>query len=83
MSIVFFIIAIVPDGVGAVEGAMALVFVQLGMPPTTAILVTLAYRILNVWIPVAIGLWCARRLRLFGATERARAAMSVIEPEAR
>ena len=31
MSIVFFIIAIVPDGIGAVEGAMALVFVQLGM----------------------------------------------------
>lgn len=82
MSIVFFIIAIVPDGVGAVEGAMALVFVQLGMPPTTAILVTLAYRILNVWIPVAIGFWCARRLRLFGATERARAAISVIEPDA-
>jgi uncharacterized protein (TIRG00374 family) len=83
MSIVFFIIAIVPDGVGAVEGAMALVFVQLGMPPTTAILVTLAYRILNVWIPVAIGFWCARRLRLFGATERAQAALSVIEPESR
>jgi uncharacterized protein (TIRG00374 family) len=83
MSIVFFIIAIVPDGVGAVEGAMALVFVQLGMPATSAILVTLAYRILNVWLPVAIGFWCARRLRLFGATDRARAALSVMEPESR
>lgn len=72
MSIVFFIIAIVPDGIGAVEGAMALVFVQLGMTPTAAILVTVAYRILNVWLPVAVGLWCARRLRLFGA-ERAEA----------
>lgn len=71
MSIVFFIIAIVPDGIGAVEGAMALVFVQLGMTPTAAILVTVAYRILNVWIPVAIGLWCARRLRLFGGSEGA------------
>ena len=83
MSIVFFIIAIVPDGVGAVEGAMALVFVQLGMPATSAILVTLAYRILNVWLPVAIGFWCARRLRLFGATDRARAALTVMEPESR
>ncbi len=73
MSIVFFIIAIVPDGIGAVEGAMALVFVQLGMTPTAAILVTVAYRILNVWIPVAMGLWCARRLRLFGGGERAAA----------
>ncbi len=73
MSIVFFIIAIVPDGIGAVEGAMALVFVQLGMTPAAAILVTVAYRILNVWIPVAIGLWCARRLRLFGGGEEAEA----------
>ncbi len=81
MSIVFFIIAIVPDGVGAVEGAMALVFVQLGMPATAAILVTLAYRILNVWLPVAIGFWCARRLRLFGATERTGDALRAIEPE--
>ena len=80
MSIVFFIIAIVPDGVGAVEGAMALVFVQLGMPATAAILVTLAYRVLNVWLPVAIGFWCARRLRLFGATERAGDALPEIEP---
>ncbi len=70
MSIVFFIIAIVPDGVGAVEGAMAVVFVQLGMATPAAILVTVAFRILNVWLPVAIGLWCARRLRLFGAPRR-------------
>ncbi len=67
MSLVFFVITVVPDGIGAVEGAMALVFVQLGMAPTTAILVTLAYRVLNVWLPVALGFWCARRLRLFGA----------------
>jgi uncharacterized protein (TIRG00374 family) len=80
MSIVFFVVAIVPDGVGAVEGAMALVFVQLGMAPTTAILVTVAYRILNVWIPVAIGLWFARRLRLFGATERSEDPSPVMEP---
>jgi uncharacterized protein (TIRG00374 family) len=70
MSIVFFIIAIVPDGIGAVEGAMALVFAELGMPPTAAILVTVAYRVLNVWAPVAIGMWFARRLRLFGAGGR-------------
>jgi glycosyltransferase 2 family protein len=67
MSIVFFVVTIVPDGIGAVEGAMALVFVQLGMSPTAAILVTLAYRVLNVWLPVGLGFWCARRIRLFGA----------------
>ena len=66
MSIVFFIISIVPDGIGAVEGAMALVFVALGMPAAAAIAVTLSYRALNIWIPVLLGFWCARRLRLFG-----------------
>lgn len=68
MSIVFFVITIVPDGIGAVEGGMALVFVQLGMAPAPAILVTLAYRVLNIWLPVAVGFWCARRLRLFGSS---------------
>ena len=81
MSIVFFVVTIVPDGIGAVEGAMALVFVQLGMTPTAAILVTLAYRVLNVWLPVAIGFWCARRLRLFGADTSGWVRQRVIEPE--
>ncbi|HEY4752222.1 MAG TPA: lysylphosphatidylglycerol synthase transmembrane domain-containing protein, partial [Candidatus Limnocylindrales bacterium] len=66
MGIVFFIVSIVPDGIGAVEGAMALVFVALGMPPATAILVAIAFRVLNVWIPVGLGFVCARYLRLFG-----------------
>ncbi len=65
-SIVFFVIAVVPDGIGAVEGAMALVFVSLGVPPAAAVLVTLAYRVLNVWAPVALGYVFARQLRLFG-----------------
>ncbi len=65
-SIVFFVVAIVPDGIGAVEGVMTLVFVSLGIDPTTAILVTLAYRVLNVWVPVALGYVVARQLRLFG-----------------
>jgi uncharacterized membrane protein YbhN (UPF0104 family) len=78
---VFFVVTIVPDGIGAVEGAMALVFVQLGMTPTAAILVTLAYRVLNVWLPVAIGFWCARRLRLFGADTSGWVRQRVSEPE--
>ena len=64
-SIVFFVVAIVPDGNGAVEGAMALTFVGLGVDATTAVMVTLAYRLLNVWLPVILGFFAARRLRLF------------------
>jgi uncharacterized protein (TIRG00374 family) len=66
MSIVFFVLSIVPDGIGAVEGAMALVFVALGMTPSAAVVVTVAYRILNVWIPVVVGFACVRRLRIVG-----------------
>ena len=64
---------------------MALVFVQLGMTTPAAIVVTVAFRILNVWLPVAIGLWFARRLRLFGAGERAgeRAGEPAPVPETR
>jgi hypothetical protein len=58
---------------------MALVFVQLGMTTPAAIVVTVAFRILNVWLPVAIGLWFARRLRLFGAGERAGELAPAIE----
>jgi uncharacterized protein (TIRG00374 family) len=69
MGIVFFVVSIAPDGIGAVEGAMALVFVQLGVAPPAAILVTLSYRALSVWLPVGLGAWYARRLRIF--SERA------------
>ncbi len=63
---VFFVVAIVPDGIGAVEGAMALTFVGLGVNPATAVLVTLGYRVLTIWAPVVLGFFVARRLRLFG-----------------
>ena len=74
---VFFVVAIVPDGIGAVEGAMALTFVSLGVDPATAILVTLGYRILTVWIPVVLGFFVARQLRLFGG----RGVLAGILPE--
>ena len=54
--------------VSPVEGAMALAFISLGVTPAIAILVTLAYRVLNVWVPVAVGFFVVRRLRLFGGS---------------
>jgi uncharacterized membrane protein YbhN (UPF0104 family) len=80
MSIVVFVVSIVPDGIGAVEGAMALVFMGLGMAPTAAIVVTIAYRVLNVWIPVVLGFVCARYLRLFGGREAGTAVAEGREP---
>ena len=80
MSIVFFILSIVPDGIGAVEGAMALVFIALGVAPAAAVVVTIAYRVLNVWIPVGLGFFCARRLRLFGGADIEPASAAPREP---
>jgi len=44
-----------PQGVGAVEGAVPLVFASLGVPTSQATIVVLAYRGLATWLPVIIG----------------------------
>lgn len=58
----FYVVSITPQGVGQVEGGMALVIGSLGVPSQVAIAVTLLYRVLNVWLPVAIGFIPAQRL---------------------
>jgi hypothetical protein len=67
MSTVFSVVAIVPQGIGAVEGVMLLVFTSAGVPGETAVVVSVSYRFLTVWIPLAIGFFCARRMRVFRA----------------
>lgn len=56
LGIVFFVVAIIPQGVGAVEGIMSLILTSLGVPSTKAITIVLAFRGVNFWLPMAIGL---------------------------
>ena len=56
LGIVFFIITILPEGVGAVEGVMTLVFISMGVPRTNAIVIALSFRGVNFWLPLVIGL---------------------------
>jgi uncharacterized protein (TIRG00374 family) len=56
LGIVFFIITILPEGVGAVEGVMTLVFISMGIPKTNAIIIALSFRGVNFWLPLVIGL---------------------------
>ena len=49
-------VAVIPGGVGLVEGTMIGIFVALGVPAPTAVLVVLAYRVLSFWAPNAVGI---------------------------
>jgi uncharacterized protein (TIRG00374 family) len=65
MGIVFFVITIIPQGVGAVEGIMTLVFNSLGIPNANALVITLVFRGLNFWLPLLIGFISIRSLSRF------------------
>jgi uncharacterized protein (TIRG00374 family) len=70
MSIAFNVIAITPQGIGAVEGVMALLFVSAGIAPQTAVVVAVSSRILKVWIPLTVGYFFTRRMKVFRPQRR-------------
>lgn len=70
INVVVFVTSVIPQGVGAVEGAMSLAFVALGLSAATAIAVTLAFRLLNVWMPVGIGFFTIHGLSIVSGRRR-------------
>jgi glycosyltransferase 2 family protein len=46
---------ILPGGVGIVETSMIAIFSGMGVPPATAVIVVLVFRLLTFWIPTIIG----------------------------
>ena len=62
IGILFWIVSITPQGIGVVEGVMALVFVSLGIPSAKATIVSLAFRGLSFWLPLLVGALTMRRL---------------------
>ncbi|MCL5734393.1 MAG: flippase-like domain-containing protein [Actinobacteria bacterium] len=73
MSIVFLVIAITPQGAGAVEGVMSLLFSSVGVASDTAIVVAISYRVLNVWIPLALGYFFIRKMKVLRGVIRPNA----------
>lgn len=71
IGVLLSIVAPTPQGLGVVEGVMALVFTSLGVPGGTATVVALAFRGLNFWIPLLIGFLLLQRLKVAGTKERA------------
>jgi uncharacterized protein (TIRG00374 family) len=59
-------LSILPGGVGVVEGGMVALYAALGVASSVVVVVTLGYRLLSFWIPVALGfvlaVWLDRSL---------------------
>ena len=65
ISVVFYVVAVLPQGFGVVEGAMSLVLKSLGVPSALAIETATAYRVFTVWLPLVAGYLFARRMPIF------------------
>jgi phosphatidylglycerol lysyltransferase len=72
VGILFWIVAITPQGIGVVEGVMALVIASLGVPADRALVIALAFRGLTFWLPMIAGFVLLQRVRLFSAATRAK-----------
>ena len=66
LNVVFSVITIIPHGIGVAEGVMALVFISLGVATATSLVIAVAFRGLNLWIPLAIGFLLLYRVPAFG-----------------
>lgn len=73
VGILFWIVSPIPQGIGLVEGMMALTYTSLGVPSETATIVSLAFRGLTFWLPLLLGFVLIQRTRTFGGRERSLA----------
>lgn len=64
VGMIFWIVSPTPQGVGVVEGTMALVYKSLGVPAEKAAVVVLAFRGLSFWLPVLFGFLLFRKTKL-------------------
>ena len=71
MGILFWNVSPVPQGIGVVEGVMALVYSSLGIHRTVAVLIVLAFRGLNFWLPMLVGFFLLRKVKIFGPKQEA------------
>lgn len=72
MGILFWNVSLTPQGIGVVEGVMALVFASLGVPIEQAAVIALTFRGIVFWLPMAAGLVILRRLPSFASRAETR-----------
>jgi hypothetical protein len=66
MDAVFSVVAIVPNGLIVAEAVMTEVLSSLGLPFEVALVITLVYRGLSVWLPLLVGFLFLRQVRSLG-----------------
>ena len=71
IAYLFLIVSPTPSGIGVVEGVMALALRSLRVDFSQAVVITLAYRAVTFWIPLAVGALAFRALQLSGAKKEA------------
>jgi glycosyltransferase 2 family protein len=67
---------IFPGGIGVIEGGMAAIFTNLGVPASISIVVVLSYRLLSFWIPTLLGFAVSGYLQR--TPEKSRSARNVL-----
>jgi uncharacterized membrane protein YbhN (UPF0104 family) len=70
VAIVYAVLSVLPLDIGLMQGVMAVVFAQLGVPVATALAVVLVFGGLNAWLPLAVGFVFLREVRAFGGGGR-------------
>jgi glycosyltransferase 2 family protein len=65
VEFVFWIISLVPQGIGLVEGSLVLVFTSLGVPLDAAVVVSVAFRGMTFWLPLGLGFLSLRQIKTF------------------
>ncbi len=60
LGTLFWVVPITPQGIGLVEGAMAAAFTGLGVTGASATAVAIAFRGVNFWLPLAVGVAALR-----------------------
>ena len=71
LEAVFSVVTFIPHGLVVAEAVMVMVLTGLGIGLDTAVLITLVYRGLSVWLPLFVGFLLLRRVRTFGGGRRA------------
>ena len=64
IAYLFLIVSPTPSGIGIVEGVMAIALVSLRVNISHAVIITLAYRAVSFWLPLAVGALAFRALQL-------------------
>jgi glycosyltransferase 2 family protein len=62
LAYLFLIVSPTPSGIGIVEGIMPIVLSSLNVNWSQAVVITLTYRAVTFWLPLAVGAWTFRSL---------------------